>query len=344
MNTLDQYKNFPSSRYMGSKNKIIKDLHDVFKKHSFNSALDLFSGSSSVSYLLKAMGKKVISNDYMSFASNISNAIISNNKTKLKKKDLDLLTKKPKKYDKFVQSKFNGIFFSKEDNDFIDIIRHNAQKLTKIKKTLALAAITKACQKKQPRGLFTFKGFRYDDGRLDLRKNIRDQFFDAVNVFNRSVFDNKQKNISLNKNFIDVNNNADLIYIDPPYFSKLSDNGYVRRYHFLEGIVKSWKGVEIQEKSVVKKFKNYPSMFDTESGSKSAIKFLIKKYSKKIIVFSYSSNSLPNINFFKEIGKKNKMKTFVKKINYTYSFGTQKKNNSMKNKVEEFIITMKQNG
>ena len=304
MNTLDQYKNFPSSRYMGSKNKIIKDLHDVFKKHSFNSALDLFSGSSSVSYLLKAMGKKVISNDYMSFASNISNAIISNNKTKLNKKDLDLLTKKPKKYDKFVQSKFNGIFFSKEDNDFIDIIRHNAQKLTKIKKTLALAAITKACQKKQPRGLFTFKGFRYDDGRLDLRKNIRDQFFDAVNVFNRSVFDNNQKNISLNKNFIDVNNNADLIYIDPPYFSKLSDNGYVRRYHFLEGIVKSWKGVEIQEKSVVKKFKNYPSMFDTESGSKSAIEFLIKKYSKKIIVFSYSSNSLPNINFFKKIGKK----------------------------------------
>ena len=115
MNTLDQYKNFPSSRYMGSKNKIIKDLNEVFKKHSFNSALDLFSGSSSVSYLLKAMGKKVISNDYMSFASNISNAIISNNKTKLNKKDLDLLTKKPKKYDKFVQSKFNGIFFSKED-------------------------------------------------------------------------------------------------------------------------------------------------------------------------------------------------------------------------------------
>ena len=135
--------------------------------------------------------------------------------------------------------------------------------------------------KKQPRGLFTFKGFRYDDGRLDLRKTIKDQFFDAVDIFNKSIFDNKQKNITLNKNFINVKNSADLIYIDPPYFSRLSDNGYVRRYHFLEGIVTSWKGVEIQEKSVVKKFKNYPSMFDTEYGSKSAIEFLIKKYSKK---------------------------------------------------------------
>ena len=38
-------------------------------------------------------------------------------------------------------------FFLKEDNDFIDIVRHNAQKLTQVKKSIALAAITKACQK-----------------------------------------------------------------------------------------------------------------------------------------------------------------------------------------------------
>lgn len=344
MNTLDQYNHFPSSRYMGSKNKIIKELYKVFKKHNFKTALDLFSGSSSVSYLLKAMGKKVISNDYMQFAANISTAIILNNKTKLNQKDLEILTRKPKKYDKFVQTKFDGIFFSKEDNDFIDIIRHNSLQLTKIKRSLALAAIIKACQKKQPRGLFTFKGFRYDDGRLDLKKSIQEQFFDAVKVFNKSIFNNKQNNIVLNKNFLDVNNQADLIYIDPPYYSKHSDNGYVRRYHFLEGIIRSWKGVEIQENSIVKKFKNYPSMFDTEVGSKFAIELLIKKYANKIIIFSYSSNSLPDIDFFKKIGKKNNMKTSVKKINYTYSFGTQKTNASMKNKVEEFIITMIQNG
>ena len=66
-----------------------------------------------------------------------------------------------------------------------------------------------------------------------------------------------------------------MVYIDPPYYSKLSDNGYVRRYHFLEGIVKSWKDVNIQENSIVKKFKNYPSMFDTLKGSETAIELLI---------------------------------------------------------------------
>jgi len=68
MDALIQYKKFPSSRYMGSKNKIINELYKVFKKNKFDTVLDLFSGSASVSYLLKSMGKKVISNDYMSFA------------------------------------------------------------------------------------------------------------------------------------------------------------------------------------------------------------------------------------------------------------------------------------
>ena len=172
MDAFKQYQFFPSSRYMGSKNKIIKELYNVFSKYKFDSALDLFSGSSSVSYLLKSMGKRVISNDYMSFASNISSAIISNNKTKFNEKDLKLLTKKPSSYDKLVQEKFDNIFFSKKDNDFIDILRHNIKNLNnKNKKAIAFASLIKACQKKQPRGLFTFKGFRYDDGRLDLKKN-----------------------------------------------------------------------------------------------------------------------------------------------------------------------------
>ena len=168
MNALDKYKKFPSSRYMGSKNKIIDELFQVFSNLEFKTALDLFSGSSSVSYLFKCMGKKVISNDYLTFSSNIAKAIISNNKIKLSQRDLDNLVKPPKKYDRFVQTKFNKIFFSKTDNNFIDIVRHNIGNLKNgYKKSIALASLIKACQKKQPRGLFTFVGFRYDDGRLD---------------------------------------------------------------------------------------------------------------------------------------------------------------------------------
>lgn len=339
MSVFEQYKKFPPSRYMGSKNKIIKNLYDIFKNISFHSAIDLFSGSGSVSYLLKSMGKKVISNDYMHFSANISKSIIENSKIKLDNNDIDKLLNKPKAYDKFVQNKFKNVFYWDADNDFIDIIRHNIKKLNNpYKKSIALSALTKACQKKQPRGIFTFISDKYGDGRADLKKSFETQFVEAINIFNDAVFDNKKKNESLNKDFLNLKNKADLVYIDPPYFSKHSDNEYVRRYHFVEGLVRDWKGIEIQETSKVKKFKKYPSMFDTEQGSYQAINLLVKRYLKSKIVISYSSNSLPALDEIKSIVKNNKKKMNVQKVDYTYSFGTQKKGKEIKNSVQEYII------
>lgn len=339
MPVFEQYKKFPPSRYMGSKNKIIKNLYEIFKKINFNSAIDLFSGSGSVSYLLKSMGKRVISNDYMYFSANISKSIIENSKIKLDNNDIDKLLNKPKTYDKFVQKKFKNIFYWDTDNDFIDIVRHNIKNIKNpYKKSIALSALTKACQKKQPRGIFTFVSDRYGDGRADLKKSFEAQFLEAISIFNEAVFDNKKKNQSLNKNFLNVKEKADLIYIDPPYFSKHSDNEYVRRYHFVEGLVRDWKGIDIQETSKVKKFKKYPSMFDTEQGSYQAINLLVKRYLKSKIVMSYSSNSLPALEEIKNIVKTNKKIMNVQKVNYTYSFGTQKKGKEIKNSVQEYII------
>ena len=339
---IEQYKKFPPSRYMGSKNKIIKELYGVFKDLKVDSALDLFSGSGSVAYLLKSMNKKVISNDFLSFSYNLSKSIVENSKYKLNSKDIKNLLIKPKKYDRFVQKKFKNIFFSDIENNFIDIVRHNIKKIhNPYKKALAFAALIKACQKKQPRGIFTFKGKRYNDGRADLKKSFKQQFLEAITIFNEAVFSNNQKNLSLNKDFDKVKNKCDLVYLDPPYYSRYSDNEYVRRYHFIEGLVKNWQGVEIQEKSIVKKFKKYPSMFDTKIGSYNAIEYLIKKYSKQIIVLSYSSNSLPTLDEIKKIAKNNSRQIKIIKIDYTYSFGTQKKLNKMKNKIQEYIFIIR---
>ena len=97
----------------------------------------------------------------------------------------------------------------------------------------------------------------------------------------------------------------------------------------------------MQKNSVVKKFKKYPSMFDTKLGSYNAITSLIKKYSKQTIVMSYSSNSLPSLEEIKKIAKNNKREFKVMKINYTYSFGTQKKNFLNENRVKEYIFIIK---
>ena len=154
---------------MGSKNKIITQLYNVFKDLKFDSALDLFSGSCSVSYLLKCMNKKVVSNDF-SYASNLSKSIIQNSNNKLSKNDIKYLLKKPKNYNRFVQTKFKKYFFSNNENDFIDYIRTILIKLIILKKSFSFFCSNKSLSKKQSRGIFTFKGKRYDDGRSDLKK------------------------------------------------------------------------------------------------------------------------------------------------------------------------------
>ena len=67
------------------------------------------------------------------------------------------------------------------------------------------------------------------------------------------------------------------MYIDPPYYSPYSDNEYVRRYHFVEGLARDWKEVEIQEHTLTKKFKSYPTPFSTRNGAADAFDVLFKK-------------------------------------------------------------------
>jgi len=86
-----QNNNFPSTRYMGSKEKLLPYINSVVKEIDFNSVLDLFSGSGVVSYFFKTLGKQVFSNDYMKFSSEFAKATVENDKVTLTKHDLNLL-------------------------------------------------------------------------------------------------------------------------------------------------------------------------------------------------------------------------------------------------------------
>ena len=92
-----------------------------------------------------------------SYASNLSKSIIQNSNNKLTKNDIKYLLKKPKNYDRFVQTKFKNIFFSNNENDFIDFVRHNINKINNPQKKFSFFCFIKSCQKKQFRGIFTLK-------------------------------------------------------------------------------------------------------------------------------------------------------------------------------------------
>ena len=153
------------------------------------------------------------------------------------------------------------------------------------------------------------------------------------------MFDNGQQNRARYGDAMELRvEQADLIYIDPPYYSPLSDNEYVRRYHFVEGLARNWKGVEIQQHTLTKKFKSYPTPFSTRNGAADAFDRLFKKFSGSVLIVSYSSNSLPTQNEMVTIMSKYKKYVEVIPVDYKYSFGNQSKAKTHRNSVQEYLF------
>ena len=336
----DQVDKYPSTRWMGSKSKLLPHIQNISNRFEYDTAMDLFSGSGIVGYLFKSLGKEVVSNDYMALSATYTKAMIENNKVTLSnEKASALLIPSGKKVDSFVKDTFQGLYYTDEENELIDIIRNNIK--TKLnnqyEKAIAMSALIRACVKKRPRGIFTYVGDRYNDGRKDLQISLGDHFLKAVKEINNCVFDNGKINTSRKGDAMTIRKHADLIYIDPPYFSPLSDNEYVRRYHFVEGLACYWKDLEIQEHTKTKKFKNYPTPFSTQKGAYDAFDKLFKKFKDSILIVSYSSNSLPTMDEMVGLLSKYKKNVEVQKVDYKYSFGTQKQN-AKGNNVQEFLF------
>ena len=335
-----QVSAYPPTRFMGSKSKLLSEIWSVVSQFNVNTVVDLFSGSGVVGYMLKAQGKAVVSNDYMAMSATFTKAMIENNTVTLPLEEAKELLVAHKESDHFVATTFKGLYYSDEENDLIDTLRTNiAAMRDQYKQAIAMTSLIRACLKKRPRGIFTYTGHRYDDGRQDLKKSLSQQFLESVEAVNKSIFDNGKSNFSKHGDAMDLKvENADLVYIDPPYYSPLSDNEYVRRYHFVEGLARDWKGVEIQEHTQTKKFKSYPTPFSTRKGAADAFDKLFKKFANSILVVSYSSNSQPTQDEMAAIMAKYKEHVEVIPIDYKYSFGNQSDAKTHRNTVQEYLF------
>ena len=335
-----QVSAYPPTRFMGSKSKLLSEIWSVVSQFNVNTVVDLFSGSGVVGYMLKAQGKAVISNDYMAMSATFTKAMVENNSVTLPLEEAKNLLIAHKESDHFVADTFKGLYYSDEENDLIDTLRTNIAAIKdQYKQAIAMTALIRACIKKRPRGIFTYTGHRYDDGRQDLKKSLSQQFLEAVEAVNKAVFDNGKINLSKHGDAMDLKvENADLVYIDPPYYSPLSDNEYVRRYHFVEGLARDWKGVEIQEHTQTKKFKSYPTPFSTRKGAADAFDKMFKKFANSILVVSYSSNSQPTQDEMVAIMAKYKEHVEVIPIDYKYSFGNQSEAKTHRNSVQEYLF------
>jgi adenine-specific DNA-methyltransferase len=345
------FKLYPQLRFMGNKYRLLPWIEEELSALDFHSVLDAFSGSASVSYLFKTMGRQVYSNDFLNFPSVISRAVIENSSVSVSTDETMFLIDSHSalkseagdgKCDDFIKRTFEGIFYNPEDLEFLDQISCRISLLKNPhKRALIRTALIRSCVKKQPRGVFTISGdlSRYDDGRRDLKLSLREHFIEQIKLYNNVVFDNGQKHHSFCGSVFDFdiqNMPADLVYMDPPYVPRSDDNCYVKRYHFLEGLSKYWKDEEIMYNTKVRKIPKKYTPFSYRGDALDAFEMMFKKFQDSILVLSYSSNGYPDLDVLLSLMEKYKSKVEVKSRDHRYHFGTHDK--VRRSKVQEYLI------
>lgn len=344
MNNLD-FKGFPTTRYQGSKRKLLPWIYKNIKSLKFKSALDIFGGTASVSYLFKLMGKKVTYNDYLKFNYLNGKALIENNNIFLSDSDVKYLLTKHKTivYDSFVQKTFQGIYYTNKENAWLDRFLCNwnnisniyPEEITQYKKALAFSAFSQSALKKRPFNLFHRANLylRLNDvkrsfgNKTSWEGTFEEYFRYFVKEINKAVFDNKKKNKALNINASFFKSGAyyDLVYIDPPYVRKgvsRSDIDYMRFYHFLEGASdpENWRyrinynspNLRIEDESINK--------WGSLNKNRAAFENLFETFRKSIIVVSYKEPGIPSKRELIYSLKKNKRHVIsIPGLEYNYA-------------------------
>lgn len=335
-----QLKRFPKLRFMGSKYRLLPWIHEALMELEFESAVDAFSGSGAVAYLLKTMGKHVVANDRLAFSAAIARAIVENGSERLEPCDVERLMRPNPSQRHFIEDTFRGIFFSPADLKFLDRVWSNlAGVQSSAKRAIAIAALVRSCAKRQPRGVFTVAGDpeQYKDGRRDLQLSLEEHFVEHVAAYNAAVFDNGVRAEARHGDVFSLaGTRTDLVYMDPPYVPRSDDNCYVKRYHFLEGLATYWEGQEILESSRVKKLKKPYTPFSYRKTAVAAFDALFAQFAGSILVLSYSSNGYPDLDELVGLMQRYTRSVEVREREHRYHFGTHQA--VKRNLVTEYLI------
>lgn len=333
---------YPHFRFMGSKHRLIPWIHEILSGLSFKTAIDAFSGSGCVAYLLKSMGKTVTANDFLNFSYHLARALVVNPGIRITENEIAEMLEPNPKSGTFIQTTFQGIFFNSTDLKFLDNTWTNLQKLNNPwKESLAIGAMCRSAIKKQPRGVFTVGNSRtenYDDGRRDIRLSMQDHFVESIALFNELIYDDGLQHRALCKDVFEIQEQADLVYMDPPYVPRRDDNCYIKRYHFLEGLSCYWHGMEILSHSKVKKIRKRYTPFSYRKNAKEAFDDLFKQFADSVMVLSYSSNGYPDLDDLVRLMKSYKPRVSVIEHSHRYHFGTHKQVSPERAVVHEYLI------
>ncbi len=340
----------PSTRYQGSKRKLGSWFLKSLEGLRFTSVVDLMAGTGSLSYLLKSKGKRVVANDYLHANYATLLAFVQNSSIKLSDSEVDWLLSSHQEvhYSSFVTDTFDGFYFTRPENVWLDLLACNLGALRastpselQYKKAIAQHSLVQACLMKRPFNLFHRKNLylrtadvkRTFGNKTTWDTPFPDLFKRLVRESNEHVFGNGQNNLARNQDVKEVRaEEADLVYIDPPYFRSERDrsqSNYRVLYHFVEGLSQYDRWPELLDTSRhLKPLKT--NGFSTEgfySCERSEFKkhFLswltevIKAWPNSQIAISYKQPGIPGQHSITRLLEKSGRKVSVRTRTYCYA-------------------------
>ncbi len=333
---------FPSTRYQGSKAKLVNWIWAKTSQLHFETCLDAFGGTGAVAYRLKHEYKQVAYNDHLRFNYWIGRALIENSSIQLSKRDVNwILETHDIHYPSLIADTFADIYFTGDEDRWLDRVITNIHRIeNQYKKALAFFALAQSCIIKRPYNLFHRKNLYIRTAEVERsfgNKTSWDRPFEAwfrqfVEEANQAVFDNGKVNQAFNQDVLHIEDDFDLVYLDPPYISeKGSTVDYRDFYHFLEGLTNYEHWLEqIDMRSKHRRLIPQSNEWADKNRIYRAFERVFDKYADSILVVSYRSDGIPA-----ELDLVNLLKNFKSDIrieryrNYQYALSKNKKSSEI---------------
>ena len=334
---------FPATRYQGSKRKLAGAILRQLQHLPFHSVLDAFGGTGSVSYALKCEGKAVTFNDLLAFNHQIGLGLIQNRSVRLAENEIEsVCARRPgTAYGDFIERTFEGIYFTSEENRWLDCAVGNISRLQgRYRRAMAWFALGQSALAKRPYNLFhrcnlymrTAKVVRGFGNKASWDRRFADHFRAFAAQANEAVFDTGQRCRAIHRDVMSVEPGFDLVYIDPPYINH-SGTGVDYRdfYHFLEGLVgyDAWPA-RVDYGSKHRRLAPVSNGWSKASTRGKMFRRLFERFAASILAVSYRSDGIPSIDELAAMLRSVKPRVKVIDLtSYQYALSTRRKTREM---------------
>jgi adenine-specific DNA methylase len=303
----DQLACFPTTRYQGSKRRYLPALAAIFSRLEFHTALDGFSGTGCVAYLLKAMGRRVTCNDVLAANAEVARALVANDAAHLDDEDIRALLREPLDPPRsFITDTFDGIYFARAENSWLDAVTPRIAAMpNRTKRAVAWFSLFQACLAKRPYNLFHRRNLymrtsnvpRSFGNKATWDRPFAEHFTEFARQANRAVFAAAEKVTVRKGDVVAAPGQYDLVYLDPPYLNRHGRGvDYAGFYHFLEGLLDYDRWPErIDWQSKHRRLRSAASPWTDPRGIHAAFEAAFERFADAALVVSYRSDGIPGI-------------------------------------------------